>query len=154
MALDQNPYQTVTCFCCVGFSKYACGFSVPQMRQFCLFTYPSFICKDDFFAKIGIFCKSIAGPLSEAKTHWMVNWLQLLHQLNFVWRHSKVLMQRSTQWRLQNVQLLRTTVNWCWSHSHTLSATAAILSSVRTVFGFSRFGLSMRMPDSFTFFTR
>ena len=29
-----------------------------------------------FFAKIGIFCKSIAGALSEAKTHWMVSWLQ------------------------------------------------------------------------------
>ena len=28
----------------------------------------NFIWKDDFFAKIGIFCKSIAGPLSEAKT--------------------------------------------------------------------------------------
>ena len=25
-----------------------------------------------FFAKIGIFCMSIAGPLSAAKTHWMV----------------------------------------------------------------------------------
>ena len=29
-----------------------------------------------FFAKIDIFCKSIADPLSEAKTHWMANWLQ------------------------------------------------------------------------------
>ena len=38
--LDQNPHQTVTRFWCVGFSMYACGFSVPQMRQFCLFTYP------------------------------------------------------------------------------------------------------------------
>ena len=28
----------------------------------------SFISKDDFFAKIGIFCKTIAGPLSEAST--------------------------------------------------------------------------------------
>ena len=35
----------------------------------------SFISKDDFFAKIGIFCKSIAGPLSEANTHWIVNWI-------------------------------------------------------------------------------
>ena len=26
-----------------------------------------------FFWKIGIFCKSIAGPLSEAKTHWRHN---------------------------------------------------------------------------------
>ena len=34
MPLDQNPHQTVTPF------VYAGGFSVPQMRQFCLFTYP------------------------------------------------------------------------------------------------------------------
>ena len=38
--LDQNAHQTVTRFGCVDFSMYACGFSVPQMRQFCLFTYP------------------------------------------------------------------------------------------------------------------
>ena len=50
--------QTVPRFECVGFSMYAWGFFVPQMRQFCLFTW-----KDDFFAKIGIFCMSIAGPL-------------------------------------------------------------------------------------------
>ena len=66
-----------------------------------------------FFPKIGIFCKSIVGPLSEAKTHWMVNWLQLLDQLNFVWCYAKVLMQNSSQWCLRNVQLLRTTANWC-----------------------------------------
>ena len=51
-------------------SIFACGFSVPQTQQFSLSTYPaniemSFIWKDDFFffAKIGICCKSIAGPL-------------------------------------------------------------------------------------------
>ena len=41
--------------------------------------------------------KSITGPLSEAKTHWMVNWLQLLDQLHFVWRHIKVFMQNSSR---------------------------------------------------------
>ena len=35
MPLDQNPYQTVTRLGYVGFSMYACGFSVPQMQQFC-----------------------------------------------------------------------------------------------------------------------
>ena len=40
-ASGQNPYQTVTRFECVGFSMYTCGFSVLQMRQFCLFTYPA-----------------------------------------------------------------------------------------------------------------
>ena len=38
MNLDQNPQQTVTQFGCVGFLMYAFGFSVAQMRQFCLFT--------------------------------------------------------------------------------------------------------------------
>ena len=40
MSLDQNPHQTVTRFGCFEFPMYVCGFSVPQMVQFCLFTYP------------------------------------------------------------------------------------------------------------------
>ena len=39
MPLDQSPHQTLTRFGCIGFSIYACGFFVLQMRQFCLFTY-------------------------------------------------------------------------------------------------------------------
>ena len=54
------------------------------VRVFCLFIYPprsiwASTEKMLFVAKIGIFCKSIAGPLSEAKTHWTINWLQLLN---------------------------------------------------------------------------
>ena len=48
-----------------------------------------------FLAKIDIFCKSTASPLSEAKTHWMVNWLQFLNQLYFVWRHATWTSHRS-----------------------------------------------------------
>ena len=84
-----------------------------------------------FFAKIGIFCKSIAGPLSEAKTHWMVNWLQLLNQLNFVWRHTKVFMKNSSQWYLRNVLF--------WERrcaSHTLSATEQYSSVYALFFAF------------------
>ena len=40
LSLDQNPHQTVTRFGSVGFSMYVCAFSVLQMRQLCLFTYP------------------------------------------------------------------------------------------------------------------
>ena len=69
----------MTRFGCVGFSTHANGFSVPQIWQFYLFTYPPrskrTLSEDDFFAKIGIFCKSIAGPLSEVKKQLMVNWL-------------------------------------------------------------------------------
>ena len=68
MAMDQNPHQTVAHFGCFGFSMPKSGFSVPQMQQFYLFTYPprskwASSEKMIFIAKIGIFCKSIAGPL-------------------------------------------------------------------------------------------
>ena len=63
MPLGQNPHQTVTRSGGVGLSMYACGFSVAQMPAKIKM---SFIWKDDFFAKIGIFCKSIAGPLVQA----------------------------------------------------------------------------------------
>ena len=98
-----NLHQTVTRFGCVGFSMYACGFFVPQMRQVCLVTYPprskwASSEKKIFFAKIGIFCKS-CDRLTE-KRRWI------------------------------NVD----------GASNTLSATAGILSGVRTVFIFSGFG--------------
>ena len=104
MPLDQNPHQTVTHLGCVGFPECACRFSMPQIRQFALFTYPP---------------RSVSSaswfPLSEAKTHWTVNWLQRLNQLEFVLRHTKIFMQNSSEWCLWNVQLLRSTVNRCWS---------------------------------------
>ena len=102
---DQNPLQTVTRFRCVDFS-------VPQI----LFTYPpvSRWASPEkmifFFVKIGIFGKSFAGRLSKANTYWF----QLLNQLDFVWHHTKVFVQNSCQWCIRSVQLLRTTVNWCW----------------------------------------
>ena len=56
MSLDQNPHQMVTRFGCVG------------LRKFWLFAYPprSKLASSEkmiFFAKIGIFCESIGGPL-------------------------------------------------------------------------------------------
>ena len=90
----------------------------------------SFIWKDDFLLPsfAGIFSKSIAGPFSEAKTHCRVSWLQLLNQLNFVWRHTKDFISNSYQWYLRNVQLLRTTVNWCWwRFTYTFSHSGNIL---------------------------
>ena len=92
-----------------------------------------FIWKYDCFAKIGIFCKSIAGPLSEAKTHRMVNWIQLPNQLNFVCHYTKVFMQNSSQWCLRNVQLLRMTVNWCWwRFTHTFCSSSNILGCMHS----------------------
>ena len=45
-----------------------------------------------FIVKIGIFCKSFVGPYSEEKTHWMVNWLQPLNQLDFVENDSEFML--------------------------------------------------------------
>ena len=103
---------------------------------------------DFFFAKIGIFCKSIAGLLSEAKTHWMVNWPQLLNQLNFVWGHTKVFVSTMSQ----KCSIAENDGELILMASRTFSATAAIFQGVRTVFSFSRFGLSMRMKVFFHFF--
>ena len=69
----------------------------------------NFIWTADFFAKIGIICKSIVGPLSEAKTHWLVNWFQLQNQFYFV-------------------ILLRMTMIWCWwRFTHTCCHSSNIL---------------------------
>ena len=70
MLLNQNLHQTGTRFKCADFSMYACRFSVPQMRQFCLFTYAprskrASSEKTIFFTKIGIFRMSFDDPLSE-----------------------------------------------------------------------------------------
>ena len=59
-------------------------------------------------------------------THWMVNWFQLLNQLHFVWRHTKVFMQNSFQWCLRNVQSLRMMANW-WRFTHTFCHSSNIL---------------------------
>ena len=76
MPLEQNPHHTVTRFGCVGFSMYACGFSVPQFCATILLVYipakikMSFIWKDDFFfAKIGIFCRSQAHLAKRINNH-------------------------------------------------------------------------------------
>ena len=67
----------------------------------------------------------------------MVNWLQLLNHLNFVWRHTKVFMHNSFQWCLRNVQLLRTTMNWCWwRFTHTFCHSSNNLGSTHCFLAF------------------
>ena len=103
MPLDQNPHQTVT-----RFSIYACGFSVPQMRQFCLFTNPprskwiSFE-KTIFFAKIGIFCKSIDRRCSSVYTTIFVRRKVKTNYLaNQTW--AKCYLSRNNSWKKKNVR--------------------------------------------------
>ena len=114
--LDQNPQQTVT-------------------RATILLVYipakikKSLIWKDDsLFAKIGIFCKSLAGPFSEAKTHWMVNWLQLLNELYGVIPRSLCIIRLNDVSEMFNCRERR------WID----------VLAVLIVFGFLRFDLSMR----------
>ena len=123
MPLDQNPHQTATRLGCVGFSMYPCGFSVPQMRQFCLYTYPP-RSKWASFEKMFFFPKSISS-VGQSQAYLPK---RKRIGLNFVWHHTKVFMQNSPQWYLRNVQLLRKTVNWCWwRFTHTFCHSSNIL---------------------------
>ena len=88
----------------------------------------------------------MAGALIEAKTHWMVNWLCTA---SYQGLYAKFVSMMSPK-----CSIVENDVELMLMALHTLSATAAILTGVHTVFGFSRFGLSMRMPVSFTFFKR
>ena len=98
-----------------AFQGMRAGFLCHQMRQFCLFTYPSRLKWGSTENMIFFFPESTSSvSLSETKTHWMVNWLQQLNQLDFVWHHTKVFMPNLSPWCLRNVQLLRTTLKWCW----------------------------------------
>ena len=118
MPLDQNPHQKVTRFGCVSFSMYACEFSVPQMLRFCLFTYPprskwASSEKMIFFDKIGIFCKTITGPLPSVVQAYTQPYLfggrikliiyQIRHELSVIIHY----LNKSDRWRtLYNKQIL------------------------------------------------
>ena len=78
MPLDQNPHQTVTRFGCVGFSMYACWFYMPQMRQFCLFTYPP-RSKWASSEKMIFFLPKSASSVSRSQAH-LVNRIQAYTQ--------------------------------------------------------------------------
>ena len=95
--------------------------------------------KTIFFAKIGSFCKSISGPLSEAKTHWMSTPEPTLL--------GKLIPRSLWKIRLNDVSEVFSCCERRWidvdGASRTLFATVTIFS--RTVFSFSRFVLSMGM---------
>ena len=65
MPLDQNPHQRVTRSGCVGFSMYVCGFSVPQMRQFCLGHQD----RNDLHRKRWYFLSKSASSVSRTQAH-------------------------------------------------------------------------------------
>ena len=138
-----------------GASAFQCmrvGFLCPKCNNFaCLHTRQDqnelHLKRIFFFAKIGIFCKSIEGPLSESKTHWMSTGFNYWTN----WTLYGVISRSLCKIRLRNVQLLRTTVNWCWCRfTHTFCHSSKIPGCMYC-FWLSR---SMRMPVSFTFLVR
>ena len=142
MPVDQNPHQTVTRFGCVSFSMYACGYSVPQMWQFCFFTYPPISKWASSEKMIFFFLPKSASSVSRSKDH-------LAKRKRIGW---SIGFNSGTNWTLYGVmprslcKIHRNDVSEmfnCWERgwidvdgtAHTLSATAAIFSGVRTVFG-------------------
>ena len=85
--LDQNPHQTVIRFGCVGFSMYACGFSVAQVRQLCLFRYPP-RSKWASFEKMIFFLPKSASSVSRSQAH-LAKWCLSVYTTIFVRRKDK-----------------------------------------------------------------
>ena len=92
-----------------------CGrVSVPQMRKFCLFPYPprsKWVSSEKmiFFAKICIFCKSIAGTLVQAcaQPYSFDGRIKLIiYQI----RHELSVTIRKKNYRWRNLYMLKT--NW------------------------------------------
>ena len=142
-----------------AFQCMRAGFSVPQMLQISLVYIPaqikmSFIWKDDFLSKSAFYA-------SQSQAH-------LAKQKRIVWSIDFNSWGNCTLHGIIPRYLCQIPLNYvseifiCWERrwidvdgaSRILSVTAAIFSGVRTDFGFSRFGLSMSVPVSFTFFTR
>ena len=159
MPVDQNPHQTETRFGCVEFSMYAYGFSVPQMRQFCLFTYLprskwASSEKMIFLPNWESFASRSQAHLAQRKRNgWSIGFNSKTN-----WTLYGFISRSLCKIRLNDSsEMFNCRERW-WidvdGASHTFSATAAICSGVRIVLGFSRFGLSITMTVSFTSFTR
>ena len=116
----------MTLFGCVDFSMYACGCSLPQMRQFCLFTYPprskwASSEKINFLPKLtSSVIRSHAHLAKRKRIGWSIGFN--------TWTIPRTLCKI----RLNNVF----EIFYCWERrwidvdgaSHTLSSTAAIFS--------------------------
>ena len=97
MLLDQNPHQTVTRFGCVGFLMYsnACEFSVPQMRQLCLFTPRSKWASSEKM----IFLPESASSVSRSHAH-LAKRCSSVYKTIFLRRKEKTTIHEiSTSWK-------------------------------------------------------
>ena len=157
MPLDQNPHQTVTRFRL--FNVCVRVFCAPNATILLVYISAkinmSFMWKDDFILpKLASSVSQSQGHLAKRKRiGWSIGFNSWTN-----WTLYGVLPRSLCKIRLNDVFEIFN----CWQRrwidvdgaSHTFSATAAIFSGVHTVFGFANFGLSMRMPISFTFFIR
>ena len=67
MPLHQNPHQTVTRFRCIGFSMYACGFSMPKCENFdCLLTRQD---QNELHLKRWLLLSKSASSVSRSQAH-------------------------------------------------------------------------------------
>ena len=153
---DQNSHQTMTRFGCVGFSMYA--FFAPKATILLVYIPANikmnFIWKDNFFPKSA---SSVSRSQADLAKRKLIGWsIDFNSWTN--WTLYSVILRSLCTIRLNDVSYMLNCYERRWIDvdevSHTPSATAAIFSSVRTVFGYSRFDLWMRMPVSFTFSTR
>ena len=155
MPLDQNPHQSGTRFGCVRFSMYACGgFLCPKCDSFaCLHIRER---QNGLHLKRWFFLPKSASSVSRSQAH-------LAKRKRIGWSIAFNYWTNWTSYDIIPMSLCKIHFNdvsemfSCWEQrwidvdgaSHTLSVTAVIFSGVRTVFGFSRFGLSMRMRIRF-----
>ena len=147
MPLNRNPHQTVNRFGCVGFSMYECRISVLQMRQFCLFDWFFFLPKSAF-------------SVSRSQTHLAKNALdrQLastpepieLCMASYQGVYAKFVSMMSPKCSIveNDGELMLMALHTPFLPQQRYSRVYALFLVI------SRFGLSMRMPVSFNFFTR
>ena len=126
--LDQNPYQPVTCFVCLGFQCMRAGFLCPNCDNIgCLHTRQD---QNEFYLKRWFFLPKSSSSISLSQAHLAkrkrVGW-----SIGFnSWTNWSLygVIQNSSQWCFRNVQLLRTTVNWYWCRfTHTIVHSSNIL---------------------------
>ena len=149
----------MTRFGYVGFSIYACGFFVPQKQQFCLFTHPSRLKWAS--SKEMIFLPKSASSVSRSQADLAkrkhIGWSIIFNSWNN-WTFYGVIPRSLCKIGLNDVSEMFNCWERWWSDvdsaSHTFSATHILTHILWCTQGFSRLGLSMRMPVSFTFFTR
>ena len=117
MPLDQNPQQTVTRFGCVGFSVYACEFSVTQIATIWLVYIPAKIIWKDYF-----FLPKSASSISRSQVYLAKRYSSVYTTL-FVRRKDKTNYLSNQTWAKcyysRNKYYLKINVRW-WTQFYNI----------------------------------